>query len=251
MERKPKEIKAIIKSYWDAAADEWENKIGDRGDLFRQHKITPLIFDLLPECEGKTVLDVGCGNGYLIPMLNNKGFAAYGLDISPRQLFHAQKRVAKDCLYETDIEKIETLPSKKCDIVICSMVLDGLQNLYAAFRGCYRLLKQRGYLIITLPHPAHYLEFGKFKKRVSRHKYPEELQLEAVMTKMKKTVIFFHRPIRSYVNALIDNGFFIRKMVEPATPIEIKKFRKQTGRKAMPSYFLGILAIKGVAKTKR
>jgi len=153
-----------IKGFWDAIADEWEAKIGDEGDPFRRHLITPLIFDLLTGCAGNLILDVGCGNGYLIRLLAKQGYETYGLDLSQKQISNANKRNDGERLTQQNIETLNNrqlsanFPSA-FDIIIVSMVLDGLGNINAALENCSELMNENGSLIITVPHPCFYALF--------------------------------------------------------------------------------------------
>lgn len=234
-------FKTKITAYWDEIADEWEKKIGDKGDPFRQHMITPLIFDLLLKCKGRTCLDVGCGNGYLIPMLTEKGFKTYGLDISPRQLNHAKKRVKENRLYNDDIETIKVNRLQRFNIIIANMVLDCIENINQTLRNCYSLLTEGGFFILTIPHPCFYYQ-SKSVERIPS--YLNEGFGKVKMTNVTRDVLFFQRPIASYLNALIENGFIIKKVLEPTTPRGLKSYLKQTDRSELPCFFIGVLAFK-------
>jgi 2-polyprenyl-3-methyl-5-hydroxy-6-metoxy-1,4-benzoquinol methylase len=230
--------KSQIMAYWNEIADEWEKKIGDKGDPFRQYMLTPLIFDLLSACKGKTCLDVGCGNGYLIPMLIKKGFKTYGLDISTKQLQYAKKRAKENCLYNEDIETIKVNRLQRFNIIIANMVLDGIENINFALQNCYSLLAKRGSLIFTIPHPCFYYQ----SKGITS--YLKERHSKVTMVNVTRGVLFFHRPVAFYLNALIENGFIIKKILEPPTPSGLKSYLKQTGRSKVPCFFIGVLASK-------
>ena len=237
------DTKIKIKSLWNALADEFEIKIGDEGDIVRRHQANPMLFSLLQKCDGENVLDIGCGNGYLFPMLYGKGFLADGLDISPKQLSYASKRVRGGALFAADIENIDSLPSKKYDILICSFVLDGLQNLDLAIRGCYGLLREQGHLIINIPHPCfigyEFWNKGQHTDYVKEDKKGEEVYLQ----KCTKPVLFFQRPLSSYMNALSKTGFYIKEICEP-DPTNVDQYFIDSNRKPKPTYCLGILAMR-------
>ena len=50
---------------WDAKAEEWAIQVGDEGDMNRRYQSDPVLWRMLGEVSGLTVLDAGCGTGYL------------------------------------------------------------------------------------------------------------------------------------------------------------------------------------------
>lgn len=237
------ETKARIKLLWDAVADEFEKKIGDEGDIFRQHQANPMIFNLLHKYTGEYILDVGCGNGYLLSVLRKKGFMVDGLDVSPNQLKYASKRAVNCKLYEADIEDRATLPTNKYDSLICSFVLDSLQNLGLAFSGCFHLLKHGGHLIVNIPHPC-FIGYDFWKEGGHIDYVIEDNQgKEITLYKCTKPVLFFQRSLSSYLNAVTNSGFIIKEIFEP-DPTSVDKYISETDRKLKPAYLLGILAVK-------
>ena len=53
-------------SQWDNAAQWYDQNMGEAGDTLNATIIRPLVLDMLGDLNGKTVLDAGCGSGYLI-----------------------------------------------------------------------------------------------------------------------------------------------------------------------------------------
>jgi len=63
--------KGVIQS-WSQISDEEIEAFGDDGDFFRQHLLNPELLKLLGNVSGKTILDAGCGTGYLSRILAKK-----------------------------------------------------------------------------------------------------------------------------------------------------------------------------------
>lgn len=234
-----------IRGYWDALAEEWEAKVGDHGDPFRRHLITPLISGLLTNSTGHLVLDVGCGNGYLTRLLTDQGYAAYGLDLSPRQLDYAMRRCDATRLTQQDIERIEfRLPLNfppSFDIIIVSMVLDGIGDIETAIENCSALLGKNGTLVITIPHPCFYALF-RFPEETFN--YLVENHDLLTMTNVTKPVMYYHRPLNRYINSIIKSGLTVTKIVEPIIDDELKRYLKQSNRKELSCLVMGIEARK-------
>lgn len=116
---------------------------------------------------GKTILDVGCSEGYLGRELKEKGNMVTGIEISGPA---ADK--AKDVLDRVIIGNIEedsfTWPPEKYDIIICADLLEHLFEPKRTLEKMRKLLAPKGRLIISLPNIANYwirkeLLLGRFE----------------------------------------------------------------------------------------
>jgi SAM-dependent methyltransferase len=54
--------------------------IGPEGDFGRRALLNPAIFRLLGDVRGQTILDAGCGNGYLSRLLADRGGTVVGVE---------------------------------------------------------------------------------------------------------------------------------------------------------------------------
>lgn len=124
--------------------DKWDQK-----EIIRYHKqtkrkysgeiIAQELIKLVKKYIGKSVLDVGAGNGALINQIPN----AKGMDLVPKN-----KSITK--------AGIEAIPfkDKSFDTMFCTDVLEHLNDkiLNQGLKEVYRVLKSDGYFIITVPY---------------------------------------------------------------------------------------------------
>jgi SAM-dependent methyltransferase len=97
----------------------------------------------------KIILDVGCGTGWLMELIakNLDNCIVYGIDIS----FNALKENPfKGRIAVADAQDMP-LKDRSVDIVICSDVLEHLNDMKRALREIYRVLKPDGKLLIFFP----------------------------------------------------------------------------------------------------
>jgi len=104
-----------------------------------------------PNLDGKEVLDVGCGHGYLLEYLSNNGAVTYGIDISEVAINKARKISPRT---EFKVSDANSLPygNSQFDYVYCIEVLEHFKNIARALEEMKRVLRPEGYLIISTPN---------------------------------------------------------------------------------------------------
>ncbi len=103
---------------------------------------------------GATVVDVGCGDGWLVRMLTAKGAHVTGVEVSPKHLAHARSfPTVGDEHYLQGIAEDLPLPSRSADIVIFFNSLHHVDKagLPKAMREAARVLKPGGILFVSEP----------------------------------------------------------------------------------------------------
>ena len=114
-----------------------------------------LMESLLPLKEA-TVIDVGCGDGWLTRVLTRKGAHVTGVEVSPKHLAHARAiPAAGDEHYMQGIAEDLPIPSRSADIIIFFNSLHHVDQpgLLKALRESARVLKSGGLLFISEPLP--------------------------------------------------------------------------------------------------
>lgn len=110
-----------------------------------------LLFELLGPVAGKTLLDVGCGDGMLAAELARRGAIVTGLDADPRMVAAAQRRLESERTQLRLIEgQAEHLPfnNESFDYVVAVTVLCFVRDAEQAVTEMARVLKPGGRLVI-------------------------------------------------------------------------------------------------------
>jgi 2-polyprenyl-3-methyl-5-hydroxy-6-metoxy-1,4-benzoquinol methylase len=102
---------------------------------------------------GAEVLDVGCGNGVISRSLGEKGLNVKGVDVSEKAIARARE-LNKFPNVRFDVVSAEQLVADghRYHAVICSEVLEHLNDPGKLLSVLYELLDTNGVLIVTVPN---------------------------------------------------------------------------------------------------
>jgi len=144
-----------------------------------------ILKDILISQTPGTVLDVGCGSGYLAHLIKkeNPQFTVHGFDVSTEALKQAK---ALDKKYTMNINH-DKIPEddNTYDIVACSEVLEHLVNVRHCLKEIGRVLKNSGKLVVTVPN----FSFWKFRSDSLMGRVPYVVSDEMHLQTFNKTLI--------------------------------------------------------------
>ena len=181
----------------------------------------PAMRGQLTDVAGLSVLDAGCGPGFLSSYLAAKGAKVTGFDISPRMIELARERTAGAVrLFVADMAgEIPELGAAEFDVVASSLAIDYVRDWTVPLGTFRRALKPGGTLVFSVQHPlGAYLwykpesAFGvQYVKAVWRGFGGEPV-----------TVPDYYRSFEEMVNPLVAAGFSVKKVLD-AKPIPALK----------------------------
>ena len=154
-----------IKEHWNLIALEYQKK---RKLSFNDIEYAPGYareseLNLLGDVEGKKIVELGCGAAENSITLAKKGGICTGVDMSLEQLKYAKNLMIENKvkieLIEGDLENLIMIDDDSFDIAISIFALDWMQDLNAAFKEAYRILKPNGIFVFSTQHPIYNL-FG-------------------------------------------------------------------------------------------
>lgn len=102
---------------------------------------------------GGNVLDVGCGNGLISMSLGKAGYNVLGIDISAKAIEKAnEKNNLSNVTFAVAGAEELSGTEIKYDAVICSEVLEHLNEPSSLLKYIYKTMKDEGILIVTVPN---------------------------------------------------------------------------------------------------
>ena len=113
------------------------------------------LVDRIEEQKPKTVLDLGCADGYTCLTLANRGFKTKGVNLHTPSILLARERAGKHKLDATFEDKDMFEIKEKADAVILFEILEHLPDPKKAIKHCMSLVGKDGRLYISTPSPDH------------------------------------------------------------------------------------------------
>lgn len=104
-----------------------------------------------PLAAGRTVLEVGCGEGYGTALLARSARSVLGVDYDALTVAHAAARYPQACFVRANLAALP-VPSAAVDVVATLQVLEHVWDHAGFLRECRRVLRPGGLLIVTTPN---------------------------------------------------------------------------------------------------
>ncbi len=199
---------------------------------------------LFPDFREKAVLDLGCGYGWHCRYAAEQGaLRVLGVDCSQKMLDQAAaKNSHPKVQYQLgDITQLE-LPAGAFQVIISSLAFHYVEDFSRLVENMKRWLSPRGELVFSVEHPIftaqgpqdwHYGPQGEIL-HFPVDNYSMEGERKAVF--LGESVKKFHRTLASYLNTMLDNGFTIKRVIEPTPPedmMELPGMRDELRRPMM------------------
>ncbi len=192
--------------------------------------------NLLGDLSGKSVLEIGCGNGGSLKYVADLGTTElWGLDISESQIERAKDFLVSQgvCvnLICSPMEDECGLPTDYFDLVYSVYGIGWTTDLDKTFKRIYSYLKNDGIFVFGWSHPIHKCVSVDNGKLIFSNSYFNEEWYRADMS--DKEIMLSNRMLSTYINALANSGFVIDKLIEETDRESAIKSDNDFGRKAM------------------
>ncbi|MDD4989783.1 MAG: class I SAM-dependent methyltransferase [Candidatus Pacebacteria bacterium] len=240
----------------------WDERAGNSGEVYKRFVLDPAMFKLVGNLKNKVVLELGCGNGYLV-----KKFIAQNprkvilMDISEYNLNYAKEKCSdkRIVFLEQDATKQWKVNSNSVDVIYSVMMLNEVADIKTPTQEAFRVLKKNGIFTFAVVHPSWALfvyaqekvgikpkKFAGLKNYFHRgySKYIMGVDNKArplLAEKYKKEfeVEHYQRPFSDYFNQLTKDGFAVKKIVEPEITKKLLKVAPRFSEKL--DYPMGLI----------
>lgn len=209
---------------WDGIAD-WYSELVRGGSAMHQFSRDILLSALPDSMLGLDVLDVGCGEGTVSRALAAAGARVVGIDPTRTLIAHAEaaeRAHPVGVVYRVDDgTTLRTVADGSVDGVTAALSLNNIADLDAALGSVRRVLRPNGFLTFTVPHPcfdapgAETISTPSGLRRAVGNYFAEGLWRSTHPHSVRRAGNY-HRTISTYLSAVVDHGFALRRCEEPA-----------------------------------
>ena len=252
--------------FWNANADAW-TKLSRAGyDVYRDYLNTPAFFAILPDVDGLSGLDIGCGEGHNTRLLARRRAMVTAIDISEVFIAHAklaeeQEPLGIEYLVASALEL--TFAGATFDFATAFMSLMDIPETDRALAESHRVLKPGGFLQFSITHPCFDTPHRRNLRDENRLTYAIEVgdyfrNLEGEITEWlfgaappeakqglsKFKTPRFTRTVSQWLNLLIETGFQLERIEEPRPSDETVRDCPDMQDAQVVAYFLHIRARK-------
>ncbi len=198
--------------WWTEHADEYAHLINstDRDSRFlRQRGLKPTLVRMAGNCSDASVLDAGCGDGWLLDALAPR--EGHGCDLCRFDKFPARWQFR-----EGDVRGLSY--SDGCfDVTVASLVLIWFPELDRAMSELCRVTKHGGRVVLAIMNPYFYRtgrldEDGRFalERNLASPFVLEDHRIAGVVGPFA----YHYRPLPVYLNACVLAGLVIEEVAD-------------------------------------
>jgi ubiquinone/menaquinone biosynthesis C-methylase UbiE len=223
--------------YWDGNAEAWTELVRAGYDHYRDGLNTPAFFEMLPEVDGLSGLDVGCGEGHNTRLVAERGARMTGIDVSETFIRYAKEAEDVHPLgIDYGLASAAELPFEAAgfDFVTAFMSLMDIPETERVLAEVFRVLRPGGFFQFSITHPCFDTPHRRNLRDESGHTYAVEVAeyfvgregevkewlFSAAPPDVKEglapfRIPVFMRTLSSWLNRLVESGFVLERFGEP------------------------------------
>lgn len=255
-----------VGQFWNENATVWTRLARAGFDVYRDHLNTPAFLAMLPDVNGLTGIDIGCGEGHNTRLIARRGARLVGIDIADVFIKHASEAERQEPLgIDYRVASAVGLPFPDCsfDFATAVMSLMDVPETEHALSEAFRVIKAGGFLQFSITHPCfdtphrrnlrnekgltYAIEVGDYFRNLNGEvsewlfgAAPKELKQNLPKFKTPR----FTRTVSQWLNLLVQRGFVIERVEEPRPTDEAVRACPDMQDAQVVAYFLHIRARK-------
>ncbi|OGT69866.1 MAG: methyltransferase type 12 [Gammaproteobacteria bacterium RIFCSPLOWO2_02_FULL_57_10] len=197
---------------WGKNASQWTAAVREGQIESRKLVTDKAIVDAVMSHSPESVVDIGCGEGWLVRELASRGVRAVGVDAIPALIDHAKAAGGGDFLVMPYEAISHELVEAQFDVAVCNFSLLGKEVVESLFVAVPSLLKPGGVFIVQTLHPvvmngnSPYVDGWRGGSWAG---FSEEFVDPAP---------WYFRTVESWRTLFFDSGFALREIHEPVNP---------------------------------
>ncbi len=214
-------------AFWNRVAEDWDTQVGDEGDSNRIFNSDPVLWKFAGDVRGLSVLDAGCGTGYLSRKLHKQGAQVIGVDFSEKMIEIARAKTPGIDYRVDSCSDLRGIEDGSLDLVIANYVLMDTPDLEGTMRAFHRVLGVGGLVVAILSHPCFPQGSAKGSQKDGGIRYTwtfsyfeRQKRIDPAWGHFTSEFIWFHRPLSDYWKTFRGAGFEVVDFEEPRVSSE-------------------------------
>lgn len=199
---------------WQRNAASWTRAVRDGVIANRQQTTDQAIVDAVQSCQPTSVIDIGCGEGWLARRLNGGSMAVTGIDAT-QALVDAANASGGDfqCLDYAELHRlIHNSKAAPFDLAVCNFSLLGESSTEAVIAQLPVLLQPAAHLVIQTLHPT---ECGNDQPYQDGWR---QSTWDGFDSSFSDPAPWYFRTLSSWMTLLSHHQFNIKEIREPLKP---------------------------------
>ena len=204
---------------WDESAQAWIRSMGPSGDWGRKYVLDAPMLDRVANRGFETAIDLGCGEGRFCRQLQALGVAVVGIDPTTALIEQARRCDPRGDYRVMRAESLD-LPNASFDLAVAYLSLIDIPDLERAIAEVDRVLRPGGTFLIanlqsfnTASVAQGWMRETDGTRRFCIDRYFEERPIWSEWQGIR--IQNWHRPMRTYLQALLGAGFSLIHFDEP------------------------------------
>ncbi|WP_404452178.1 class I SAM-dependent methyltransferase [Virgibacillus necropolis] len=179
----------------------------------------PIMYELLGDFEGKSIVDLGCGDASFGKELLNQGAKVFtGVEGSEQMITLANSNLAglNGSIHHETMESFH-FPANEYEVVTSRFAIHYVSDIHQLFQNVYKSLTEDGKFIFSVQHPLTTSSFISKQSGEKRENWIVDDYFHEGERKepwIDEVVVKYHRTIEQYFRTLTKVGFSVKDLRE-------------------------------------
>jgi 2-polyprenyl-3-methyl-5-hydroxy-6-metoxy-1,4-benzoquinol methylase len=197
---------------WKLNASPWIDAIQHDAIVSRCLVTNQAIIEAILSKSPQTVLDIGCGEGWLTHALSLQGITTVGVDATASLIEYARNnRLGEYHVLGYD-QVLSASTHSQFDVAVCNFSLLGEQSTECVFQSMGELLNPHGHFIVQTLHPTHCMVSNPLEEGW------REGTWDGFSDDFTNPSPWYFRTLASWVSLFVRHGFSEPELHEPLHP---------------------------------
>lgn len=202
---------AVVES-WSRNVAPWIQAVRGEEIQSRTLATNKAIVDVVLDLRPRTVLDIGCGEGWLARELGRAGVDVLGIDAVPAFIEAAENEGIGRYRVLAYQDLSPQAIGETFDVLVCNFSLFGKESVSALCHVAHGLLNEHGAFVVQTLHPSHVQDGDRQKDGWRAGSWA------GFNSGFRDPAPWYFRTLESWKRLFAESGFASLELIEPTNP---------------------------------